>query len=162
MAKQQIRFLAPGHKRPEMVAHGMGQWWIGPGLNDFDEQLIQACCNRKRKFQQPDGIGDAKTFINNMLRNGDWANLALRCEEALALRQRATVPPVAQATDVARSPFERSEAERRESALGLARFKLSQGLTDQALALARQFGLTPAEVGLLDGRPVAGLALSAA
>jgi len=55
------------------------------------------------------------------------------------------VPPVS-----GRSPFERSFAERRESALGLARFKLSQGLTEQARALAQQFGLAAAEVGLTD------------
>jgi hypothetical protein len=149
MAKHQIRLLAPGHKRPEMVAHGVGHWWIGPGLNDFDEHLIQACRNRKRKFQQSDSVGDAKTYINNMIRNGDWANFALRCDEAIALRERAIALPVARAGDPSasgRSPFERSPAERRESALGLARFKVSQGLTEQAWAIARQFGLTPAEV----------------
>jgi hypothetical protein len=90
-AKQQIRLLAPGHKRPEMVAHGVGHWWLGNGLNDFDEDLIQACQNRKRKFQQSDSIGDAKTYINNMIRNGDWANFALRCDEAVRLRERAVV-----------------------------------------------------------------------
>jgi len=154
MAKQQVRFLAPLHKRPEMVANGVGHWWIGPGLNDFDPHLIQACQNRKRKFQQADTVADAKTFINNMIRNGDWANFALRCDEALALRQRDARLSVASAEGVppvsGRSPFERSFAERRESALGLARFKLSQGLTEQARALAQQFGLAAAEVGLTD------------
>jgi hypothetical protein len=151
MAKHQIRLLAPGHKRPEMVAQGVGHWWIGPGLNDFDEHLIQACRNRKRKFQQSDSIGDAKTYINNMIRNGDWANFALRCDEAILLRERAAVLPVSRAVELSasgRSPFERSPAERRASALGLARFKVSQGLMEQALAISRQFDLTPAEVGL--------------
>jgi hypothetical protein len=151
MAKHQIRLLAPGHKRPEMVAQGVGHWWIGPGLNDFDEHLIQACRNRKRKFQQSDSIGDAKTYINNMIRNGDWANFALRCDEAILLRERAAVLPVSRAVELSasgRSPFERSPAERRASALGLARFKVSQGLMEQALAIAQQFDLTPAEVGL--------------
>ena len=73
-ARAQMKAIAPGHKRPELVAHGFGQWWIGPGLNDFDERLIRACRNRKRKFQQPDSENDAKTFINNMLRNEDWGN----------------------------------------------------------------------------------------
>jgi hypothetical protein len=153
MAKHQVRFLAPGHKRPEMVAHGLGQWWVGPGLNDFDEHLIQACQQRKRKFQQSDSVGDAKTYLNNMLRNGDWANLLLRCEEAILLRERAVALPVARAMEPSAadcSPFERSSAERRESALGLARFKLSQGLMDQAWAISQQFDLTPAELGLLD------------
>jgi hypothetical protein len=151
MAKQQIRFLAPGHKRPEMVAHGVGHWWLGPGLNDFDEHLIQACQQRKRKFQQSDSVGDAKTFLNNMIRNGDWANFALRCDEAKALRDRATALPTARAVEQnvsGHSPFERSLAERRDSALGLARFKVSQGLIEQAMAIAQQFGITRAELGL--------------
>ena len=71
MAKMELRAIAPGHKRLEMVAHGFGQWWVGPGLNDFDEFLIKACQKRKRKLQQPDSVGDAKTFINNMLKGGD-------------------------------------------------------------------------------------------
>jgi hypothetical protein len=151
LAKSQMRFLAPGHKRPEMVAHGFGRWWIGPGLNDFDEHLIQACQQRKRKFQQSDSVGDAKTFINNMLRNADWGNLALRCDEAISLRERAAALPMARAVEpsaAGRSPFERSSVERRASALGLARFKVSQGLVEQARAISQQFGLTQAEVGL--------------
>ena len=153
MAKQQIRFLAPGHKRPEMVANGVGHWWIGPGLNDFDEHLIQAGQQRKRKFQQSDSAGDAKTFINNMIRNGDWANFALRCDDAIALRKRAVAVPVVRAVEprgTGRSPFERSSAERRDSALGLARFKLSQGLMEQAMAIAQQFGLSMTELGLTE------------
>lgn len=172
MAKQQVRFLAPGHKRPEMVANGLGHWWLGPGLNDFDEHLIQACQNRKRKFQQADTASDAKTYINNMIRNSDWANLSLRCEEALLLRERATVLPVIRAnaepstneepSSSGRSPFERSATERRTSALGLARFKVTQGQREQALAIAQQFALTPAEVGLAEVKPSPELMLNAA
>ena len=74
MAKMELRAIAPKHKRLEMVAHGLGRWWVGPGLNDFDDALIKVCQQRKRKFQQPDSVGDAKTFINNMLKSGDWGN----------------------------------------------------------------------------------------
>ena len=165
MAKQQIRFLAPGHKRPEMVANGVGHWWIGPGLNDFAEHLIQACRNRKRKFQQSDSVGDVKTYINNMIRNGDWANFALRCDEAALLREQAVELPVVRELEpraVGRSPFERSPAERRESALGLARFKVAQGLMEQALALAQQFGLSSAELGLALVEPASVLSPQAA
>ena len=154
LAKCQIHDLAPGHKRPEMVAHSLGHWWIGPGLNDFDEHLIQACQNRKRKFQQSDSIGDAKTYINNMLRNGDWGNFALRCEEAQLLRDRPMALPVThvveQTVTAGRSPFERSDAERRASALGLARFKVASGEVARALAISEQFGLSNAELGLAD------------
>jgi hypothetical protein len=164
MAKSQIHLIAPGHKRPEMVAHGFGRWWIGPGLNDFDEQLIQACRNRKRKFRQSDSVGDAKTYINNMFRNGDWANLALRCEEAITLRDRTSALPVARdgAQSVnGSSPFARSAQEQRESALGLARFKLSQGQMDQALAIAQQFGLTRSEIDPMNAEKNPSLALKA-
>ena len=166
LAKSRLRQIAPGHKRPEMVAHGLGHWWVGPGLNDFDPALIKACQNRKRKFQQSDSLGDAKTYLNNMLRNGDWGNLTLRCDEAVALRERAAELPLARAAAkpgiTSRSPFERSAKERRASALGLACFKLSQGLTQQALALAQQFGLSMAELGLADDPPGDGLMTHAA
>ena len=151
LAKRQLRVIAPGHRRLELVAHGFGEWWVGPGLNDFDEHLIQACRHRKRRFQQPDSDADAKTFINNMIRNGDWANFALRCEEAKVLRERAVAPTAARfvAPGIAsQSPFERSSAERRASALGLVRFKVSQNLVDQALAISQQFGFSNAEIGL--------------
>ncbi|MEO1396105.1 MAG: helix-turn-helix domain-containing protein [Cyanobacteria bacterium J06634_5] len=153
LAKTKLRAVAPGHKRLDMVAHGLGHWWVGPGLNDFDEHLIQACRNRKRKCQQPDGVGDAKTFINNMLRNGDWGNFALRCDEAQALKARAAKQvdvPVDKEQHGDRSPFERSELERRDSALGLARFKVAQGDVEGARVLAQQVGLTWAEVTLPD------------
>jgi hypothetical protein len=149
MAKSQIRFLAPDHKRPEMVAHGVGHWWVGPGLNDFDEHLLQACRNRKRKFQQSDSVGDAKTYINNMIRNGDWANFALRCDEAILLRGRTVTLPVARALEPnanGHSPFKRTEAERRECAIGLAQFKLSQGNIEQAMEIAQQFGFVLSEI----------------
>ena len=147
-AKSQLRQIAPGHRRLEMVAHGLGHWWVGPGLNDFDPALIQACRNRKRKFQQPDGIRDAKTFINNMLRNGDWGNFVLRCEEALALRARSAETAVAKVGKRQRSPFEKTEEERRASALGLARFKVAQGEIARGREISRQFGLSMVEIGL--------------
>jgi hypothetical protein len=159
MAKNQIRFLAPGHKRPEMVAHGFGRWWVGPKLNDFDEHLIQACRNRKRKFQQSDSVGDTKTYINNMLRNGDWANFALRCDEAIALRKRTSAAHTAEQSAADRSPFVRSAQDQRESALGLARFKLSQGKMEQALAIAQQFGLARSEIDPMNAEKISSLAL---
>ncbi|PZO50737.1 MAG: hypothetical protein DCF15_15585 [Phormidesmis priestleyi] len=156
MAKDQIRFLAPGHKRPEMVAHGFGQWWVGPTLNDFDEFLIKACQKRKQKLEQPDSVGDAKTFINNMLKNGDWANFSLRCDEATELQDRASVAQVA--TAEARSPkpaatpvisaLERTETEQREAAIGLLKFKISRGEIAWAKKLADMKGILYSEIGL--------------
>ena len=165
MAKAQMRFVAPGHKRSEMVAHGFGQWWVGPGLNDFDEFLIKACQQRKRKLQQPDSASDAKTFINNLLKAEDWGNFLLRCEEAIALRERATVLPKTRTiAPIAKSlsPFERSPAERRESALGLARFKVAQGQIQQALTISKQFGLSSAEIGIANRETTITLTQSAA
>ena len=119
MAKMELRAIAPKHKRLEMVAHGFGRWWVGPGLNDFDDFLIKACQKRKRKFQQPDSVGDAKTFINNMLKSGDWGNFSLRCDEASELKKKhlAAATPQPEKAVAAGNPFERTSAERRASAL---------------------------------------------
>ena len=143
-AKTKVRQIAPGHKRPSMVAHGLGHWWIGPGINDFDPQLVQACQQRKRKCQQPDSEADAKTYLNNMLRKEDWGNLTLRCEEAKALKRREQEIKRAKAPQMqeAAKPFEWPEEERRASLLGLVRFKLKRGDVEKARAIARQFNLT--------------------
>ena len=156
LAKEQIRFLAPGHKRSEMVAHGFGRWWVGPKLNDFDEFLIKACQKRKQKLEQPDSVGDAKTFINNLLKAGDWANFALRCEEAVELRDRALAVQVATAEANRQSPgsvpmisaLERTESERREATIGLAKFKVSRGEIARAREIADLSGLSYSEIGL--------------
>ena len=162
MAKSQMRFLAPGHKRLEMVAHRFGHWWIGPGLNDFDELLIKACQQRKRKLEQPDSIADAKTFINNMLRKGDWANFSLRCDEAKALRDRALVAQsaaiktTAQPTnagpsaiaDIGRTQLARTRAEQRQSAIGLARFKVGRGEITRAKEIADHLGIAYSDIGI--------------
>ncbi len=159
MAKTQLRFIAPGHRRLEMVAHGFGHWWVGPGLNDFDEFLIKACQNRKRKLQQPDSLGDAKTFINNLLRAEDWGNFSLRCEEAQALsdssgKLRQRVSNTKKSTQVAAamaSPanaLERSKAEQRAASVGLAKFKLSQGDIARAKEIADLCSLSYVEIGL--------------
>ena len=161
MAKNQIRFLAPGHKRPEMVAHGFGRWWVGPKLNDFDEFLIKACQKRKQKLEQPDGIGDAKTFINNLLKAGDWANFALRCDEATDLRNRALAAQASTAEAACQSPadapvisaLERTEVEQREAAIGLARFKVTRGDIAGARAIADLKGIRYEDIGLTaDGK----------
>ena len=156
MAKAQLRFIAPGHKRLETVAHGFGQWWVGPGLNDFDEFLIKACQQRKRKLQQPDSVGDAKTFINNLLKAEDWGNFSLRCEEAGVLGDRASATKNATQATVATSSsvssLERSEAEQRAASVGLAKFKISQGNIDRAKEIADLRSIPYAEIGLtVDG-----------
>ena len=161
LAQSQLRAIAPGHKRIEMVAHGLGQWWIGPGLNDFDEWLIKACQQRKRKFQQPDSESDAKTFINNMIRAEDWGNLSLRCEEAEAIKEKATRPATvlqAQAAGVSHNPFERTDTERRDSAIGLARFKLVRGQVAEAIALSQRFNFKLPGYGDLSEKASAALA----
>lgn len=162
LAKAQLRLIASGHKRLEMVAHGFGQWWIGPGLNDFDEFLVKACQQRKRKLEQPDGVSDAKTYINNMIRRGDWANFSLRCDEAKVLRDRAAA--TARETQVSictrrsqrslspiNSPInslERTRTEQRHAAIGLAKFKVSRGDITRAKEIANQLGIAYADIGI--------------
>ncbi|MEO0376615.1 MAG: helix-turn-helix domain-containing protein [Cyanobacteria bacterium P01_A01_bin.17] len=155
-AKMELRAIAPRHRRLEMVAHGFGRWWVGPGLNDFDEFLIRACQNRKKKLDQPNSVGDAKTFINNMLKSGDWANFSLRCDEAQELRDRQAAKT---ATDEAsyRATFHskpasdalrRNEDELRDSCIGLAKFKISQGKIGEARKIADDKGIVYSEIGL--------------
>ncbi|MEO1401907.1 MAG: hypothetical protein AAFV72_11755 [Cyanobacteria bacterium J06635_1] len=152
MAKSKLRFMAPRHKRLEMVAHGVGEWWIGPGRNDFDPWLIKACQARKRKLEQPAESGDAKTYLNNLLKQEDWANLELRCEEARNLRERATVRPpdvqTVEAQPACQNPSGWSAEAQRDSVLGLARFKVSQGQIEQATKVAERYGISQAEIGL--------------
>ncbi|MEO0644674.1 MAG: helix-turn-helix domain-containing protein [Cyanobacteria bacterium J06650_10] len=161
MAKMELRAIAPGHRRLEMVAHGFGQWWVGPGLNDFDESLIKACQKRKRKFQQPDSVGDAKTFINNMLKSADWANFSLRCDEARSFQTRMPRSDCQVEKDSAADSFsgsrKLSQADRLTSSIGLARFKVSQGDYARAREIAALFNLSYETIGLQeDGRlPIA-------
>ena len=160
IAKMELRAIAPGHKRPEMVAHGFGQWWVGPGLNDFSEFLIQACQKRKRKFQQPDSVGDAKTFINNMLKSGDWGNFSLRCDEARDIQRRALCSERQSIRDVSiktsRTNMEGLQKDRLISSIGLARFKVTQGDYARAREIAALFNISYETIGLRkDGtRPI--------
>lgn len=154
MAKMELRAIAPGHRRLEMVAHGFGQWWVGPGLNDFDESLIKACQKRKQKFQQPDSVGDAKTFINNMLKSGDWGNFSLRCDEARTLQERMRRIDRQATRDVADdssiASMKTSQSDRLSSSIGLARFKVSQGDYARAREIAALCNLSYETIGLRD------------
>jgi hypothetical protein len=60
------------------------------------------------------------------------------------------------------SPFARSAQEQRESALGLARFKLSQGQMDQALAITHQFDLALSEIEPMSGKQLPSVELDTA
>ena len=152
MAKMELRAIAPGHKRLEMAAHGFGQWWVGPSLNDFDEFLIKACQKRKRKFQQPDSVGDAKTFINNMLKSSDWGNFSLRCDEARELQRRSLTvksqPEQNLSVSASNMGLEISQADRHQSSIGLAKFKVSQGDYGRAKEIADLLELPYESVGL--------------
>ncbi|MEL6353303.1 MAG: helix-turn-helix domain-containing protein [Cyanobacteria bacterium J06627_28] len=152
MAKMELRAIALGHKRLEMVAHGFGRWWVGPGLNDFDEFLIKACQKRKRKFQQPDSVGDAKTFINNMLKSGDWGNFSLRCDEAKDFQSRTFSLDQQVTRHLSAHPLtehlQNSQTDRLNSFIGLAKFKVSQGDYARAKEIADLFGFPYETIGL--------------
>jgi hypothetical protein len=153
MAKMQLRAIAPKHRRLEMVAHGFGQWWVGPGLNDFDEFLIKACQNRKKKLDQPNGVGDAKTFINNLLKSGDWANFSLRCDEAIELRDRALAAksvkelPAASPAPASTEIVAQDQMQRREIVIGLAKYKASQGDLSGAKKIADDHSIPYTAIG---------------
>lgn len=77
-----------------------------------------------------------------MLRNGDWGNLALRCEEAQALKQRSHDPVDIGSREQPTkcSPFKRSNEDRKAIAAGLARYKTACGDMEGAKAISQQFG----------------------
>ena len=157
LAKLELRTVAPGHKRLELVANGLGQWWTGPGINDFDDFLIQACQNRKKAIEQPSNQGDAKNYINNMIRNGDWANFALRCDEAQALRDRTmeSKQPKQKQNDtvpaLALNAQEKMQKERRENAIGLAKHKVAEGKLTEAKWIVDKFDdISYGDIGLSD------------
>jgi hypothetical protein len=150
LAKSRLQFIAPQHKRLEMVAHGFGEWWVGPGRNDFDPWLIQACQSRKRKLEQPAEPADAKNYLNNLLKQGDWANLELRCEEARTMREREKALSEEPAQPASFTPSDWSAEARRASALGLAQFKVSRGEVEQAIEIAHRYGISHVEIGLAE------------
>ena len=160
LARAHLRTIAPGHKRLEMVAHGFGHWWVGPKLNDFDEFLIKACQQRKRKLEQSSDISDAKTYINNLIRRGDWANFSLRCDEAQVLRDRTSAMQTTRASTqmpttmplstegAAHTQLSRIQTEQRQSAIGLARFKVSQGEIRRAREIADLLKIPYSAIGI--------------
>ena len=121
-------------------------------LNDFDDFLIKACQKRKRKFQQPDSVGDAKTFINNMLKSGDWGNFSLRCDEARELKRQSLAIELRKKRESSACPLadelDRSLLDRRHSSIGLAKFKVSQGDYARAKEIADLTGLSYESIGL--------------
>ncbi|MEO1300609.1 MAG: hypothetical protein AAFW75_33570, partial [Cyanobacteria bacterium J06636_16] len=47
-ASLEARSLAPGHKSPWLVAHGLGAVWVGPGKTDFNADLLSLIARYKR------------------------------------------------------------------------------------------------------------------
>ena len=88
-----------------------------------------------------------------MLRNGDWGNFSLRCDEAKALHDHAAIVKTETQIDVtvfsSASVLERSKAEQREASVGLAKFKLSQGDIVRAKEIAELCSIPYIEIGLM-------------
>ena len=82
VAKEKLRFIAPQHKYPELVAHGLGELWTGPKYKDFDECAIAIAQKRKRDLQQRDDRGAGIGYIENLIKGEKWAALESLLDEA--------------------------------------------------------------------------------
>ncbi|ESA38514.1 hypothetical protein N836_31735 [Leptolyngbya sp. Heron Island J] len=74
-AKAKARALAPGHRHPALVAHGLGDIWVGPNVSDFDAGLLALIAKNKKTGNHPDNRAACVTFITRAIRDADWAKL---------------------------------------------------------------------------------------
>lgn len=74
-AKAKARALAPGHKHPALVAHGLGAIWVGPNASDFDPALLALIAKNRRIGSHPDNRAACVAFITRATRDADWARL---------------------------------------------------------------------------------------
>ncbi|EKU96672.1 hypothetical protein Lepto7375DRAFT_0622 [Leptolyngbya sp. PCC 7375] len=74
-AKAEARALAPGHRHPALVAHGLGDIWVGPNVSDFDAGLLALIAKNKKAGNHPDNRAACVTFITRAIRDADWAKL---------------------------------------------------------------------------------------
>lgn len=82
MAKERLRYIAIAHKYPALVAHGVGELWVGPKYKDFSEQAIAIAQKRKRDLQQRDDRGAGIGYIENLIKGEKWAALESLLDEA--------------------------------------------------------------------------------
>ena len=82
--RMEARTLAPGHRYPALVAHGLGDVWHGPGRNDFNPDVVSAIQEHLRKCDKPASPGNACSWITSRVNKGDWAPIELKRDEAIA------------------------------------------------------------------------------
>jgi len=74
--------MSRGHHRyPELTAVGLGHLWVGPGFNDFEPGLIEACRKHLKTLNLPAQKGHALDYIRNRIREQNWGALEQRWEE---------------------------------------------------------------------------------
>jgi hypothetical protein len=70
------------HPYPDLVSAGLGDIWVGPKRTDFSADVVASAQRHLKKHDRPAEVGDAKGFISNLIKQGDWAKLELLVEDA--------------------------------------------------------------------------------
>ncbi|ESA37730.1 phage replication protein [Leptolyngbya sp. Heron Island J] len=91
-ARRQAREIAPKHKHPQVVAHGLGQIWLGPGQNDFDEDLLQILKRQKQKVNQPCDRADCINMLWNLISGKRWSQISNHWDSAVEIKRRRVQP----------------------------------------------------------------------
>lgn len=87
-----------------------------------------------------------------MLKSGDWGNFSLRCDEAKTLQNRSLAANVRAGDTLPHCPSTAaigvSQPDKRDSTIGLARFKVAQGDYARAKEIADLCNLSYETIGL--------------
>ena len=82
MVKERLKYIASGHRYPVLVAHGLGELWVGPKYKDFSPQAVAIAQKRKRDLQQRDDRGAGIGYIENLIKGEKWAALESLLDES--------------------------------------------------------------------------------
>ncbi|MBL1176925.1 hypothetical protein [Pantanalinema sp. GBBB05] len=97
-ARAEIR-MRTGNLHPELVQAGLGEIWHGPGWNDFDPEIVKACCRHLKKINFPHEYGNGLTYVNNCIYKAKWGELEQRRNEMhkfQAEQQHEQTPAIAE------------------------------------------------------------------
>lgn len=105
-AKAKARALAPGHRYPALVAHGLGAIWVGPNVSDFDPDLLALIGKNKKAGNHRHDRAACVEYISRAVRDRDWAKLEANWLEVVEQRRRAIalVVPITQRREQQASP----------------------------------------------------------
>jgi hypothetical protein len=112
------------HRYPELVEQGLGELWVGPQWNDFDERLLQAAARYLKMRELPCGAMEARNYVKNRIKQQDWGALEDRWAEAVNYVEQ----PISSSVFVAPPPSVPMSKEEIQSGIALLRQSLANGL----------------------------------